>query len=109
MAFDEGLAERIRGVLGDRGDVVEKKMFGGLAFMVGGHMCAGIVKEELMVRVGKDAHEDSLAQPHARKMDFTGRSLKGMVYVGVEGFEDDADLEAWIGRGLRFVTGLPPK
>ena len=109
MAYDEGLAQRIRETLSDRDDVVEKKMFGGLCFMVRGHMSCGIVKDELMVRVGKEAYEDALAQPHVREMDFTGRALKGMVYVAAEGFESDADLVAWVGRGTANAESLPPK
>jgi len=109
MAYDEGLAERIREALEDREDVTERKMFGGLAFLVGGNMCAGVVKDELMVRVGPDAYEACLARPHARKMDFTGRPMKGMVYVGCDGFESDRDLRAWIERGVRFAASLPAK
>ncbi|MCH8031581.1 MAG: TfoX/Sxy family protein [Bacteroidetes bacterium] len=109
MAYNEGLAQRIREMLTGRDDVVEKKMFGGLCFMVRGHMSFGIIKDELMVRVGKEAYEKSLAQPHAREMDFTGRSLKGMVYVAPEGFESDADLAAWVGKGTANAESLPPK
>lgn len=109
MAFDEGLAERIRDILRDRQDVEEKRMVGGLAFMVRGHMTVGINGDELMVRVGKDGHADALAQPHAREMDFTGRALKGFVYVGTEGIESDEALTAWVDRALDFVGTLPPK
>lgn len=109
MAYDEGLAERIRDALSERDDVVERKMFGGLAFMLSGNMSVGIVGDELMVRVGSDAYESSLARPHARKMDFTGRAMKGMVYVATAGFEADSDLHAWIDRGLAFASSLPPK
>ncbi len=89
MAYDEGLAQRVREALSGRLDLSERKMFGGLCFMLGGNMCAGIVGEELMLRVGPDAYEDSLARPHTREMDFTGRSLKGVVYVAVDGIADD--------------------
>jgi len=109
LAYDEGLAQRVRELLEDRADVTEKKMFGGLAFLLGGNMCAGIVSEELMVRVGPEAYEDALAQRHAREMDFTRRSMKGMVYVGCEGIEADADLESWVGRGVAFAGALPAK
>lgn len=109
MAYDEGLAQRIREALDEREDVTEKKMFGGLCFLLGGNMALGIVKDELMVRVGPDAYATSLAQPHAREMDFTGRAMKGMVYVGTEGFDSDGDLEAWLGRGLAFAGSLPAK
>jgi TfoX/Sxy family transcriptional regulator of competence genes len=109
MAFDEGLAQRIREALEDRSGVTEKKMFGGLAFMLGGNMCVGVVGHELMVRVGPDAYEDALAQKHARKMDFTKRPMKGFVYVATDGIESDRDLEDWIGRAVEFAESLPPK
>lgn len=109
MSFDEGLVTRIRDLLEPRSDVVEKKMFGGLTFMVSGHMACGVAGEELMVRVGPDGYEDALAQPHAREMDFTGKALKGFVFVATEGFHSDDDLAAWVERGVRFVTSLPPK
>ena len=114
MAYDNGLAERIRDSLGRRDDlgsdsVVEKKMFGGLAFMVQGHMTVGINGEEVMVRLGPEAYEDALQRPHAREMDFTGRALKGFVYVAPAGTESDVDLDGWVGSGIDFVTALPPK
>ncbi|MBW3669776.1 MAG: TfoX/Sxy family protein, partial [Actinobacteria bacterium] len=74
MPFDEGLAQRVRELLEDGPDASERKMFGGLAFMLGGNMCCGIVGDELMVRVGPDGYEAALARPHAREMDFTGRA-----------------------------------
>ena len=109
MAFDEGVAQRVREALDSERDVVEKKMFGGLAFMLSGHMCVGVIGDELMVRVGPEGYEAALALPHARKMDFTGKPLKGFVYVGVDGFDDDADLQEWVDRARRFVSTLPPK
>jgi len=109
MAYDEGLAERIRGVLDERHDVAEKKMFGGIAFMVRGHMCVGIVKDELMVRAGPEAYDELVRQKHARRMDFTGRPMKGFLFVSAEGLERDADLESWVGHSLSYVTSLPPK
>lgn len=109
MAYDEGLAHRVREALSDRSDLTEKKMFGGLCFLLGGNMAAGIVGDELMLRVGKDAYEDALARPHAREMDFTGRALKGMVYVGAEGFAEDTALEEWLGLAVAFAGSLPPK
>jgi TfoX/Sxy family transcriptional regulator of competence genes len=108
MAYDEGLAERIRSVLGADG-ATERKMFGGVAFLCDGNMAVGIVGDELMVRVGKERFADALAEPHARVMDFTGRPSKGMVYVGVEGFAEDDDLRAWIDRGIAYARSLPPK
>ncbi len=109
MAFDEALADRLRVLLSGTPDVVEKKMFGGLAFMVNGHMCVGIVGDDLMVRTGPDGFDDALAQPHARPMDFTGRPMRGWLYVAPEGFRGARDLKAWVQRGLRFVHSQTPK
>lgn len=109
MAYDEGLAQRVRESLADRPDATEKKMFGGLCFLLGGNMACGIVGEELMLRVGPDAYESTLARPHAREMDFTGRSLRGMVYVGVDGLAGDDALREWVGLAVAFAGSLPPK
>ena len=108
MAIDEGLAERIREALGTV-DTVERKMFGGLAFMARGHMFIGIAKGTLMVRVGPTAYAAALARPHAREMDFTGRPMKGYVFVDPPGYEADTALEFWVKAGLSFVATLPPK
>ena len=109
MSFDEELAARVREKLSARASVAERKMFGGLAFMVGGHMCCGVLGPDLMVRVGPAAHETALAEPGARPMDFTGKPLKGMVYVSPAGLQAATALEGWIERGLAHVDGLPPK
>jgi len=109
MAYDEGVAQRVREVLVDTPGVVEKRMFGGLAFMVGGNMSCGIVGAELMVRVGPEAYDEALALPHARVMDFTGKPLKGMIYVSEEGLAADDDLSSWVGRGVAYASSLPPK
>jgi len=109
MAYDEGLAERIRGILADRPHVSEKKMFGGIAFMIRGHMSVGIVKDDLMVRVGSEEHDNLVRQPHARPMDFTGRPMRGFVYVASPGLETDVDLERWLGHGLKYAESLPAK
>ena len=110
MAYDEGLAERVRTFLEERTDVVEKKMFGGLSFMLRGNMFCGVLQEELLVRVGPDGHQEALAKPHARPMEFTGRGrMKGMVFVGPDGVESDEDLSDWIGRGVDFALSLPAK
>jgi len=102
MAYDEGLAERIREVLDAERDVVEKKMFGGLAFMVAGKMTVGIVGDDLMVRVGPEQNDFALAQPHARPMDFIHRPMKGFVFVSPEGFDSDERVAWWVGQGLAF-------
>ena len=107
--FDEVTAARIRAVLADQRDVVEKRMFGGLCFMVNGQMCCGLTKTDFMVRVGKDGFAAALAQPHARPMDFTGRPSTGMVYVDPAGYKTEAALAAWVGRGVKLVTANRPK
>lgn len=109
MAFDTSLAERVRQQLRKQSSLEEKKMFGGLAFMVKGHMCCGIVGNELMVRVGPEQHAEALQQPHTRPMDFTGKPMKGMVYIAAAGLAKDAALRAWVERGLKFVCKLPKK
>lgn len=110
MVYGEQVADRVRETLAHAGVTpVEQKMFGGLAFMVGGHMAVGVLGDELVVRVGKGAYEDALAQPYAREMDFTGRPMTGMVLVGTQGFGDDATLRAWVQRGLDCTASLPPK
>src|SRR5258708_7022448 len=109
MAYDEGVADGTRRIVLARRDVSEKKMFGGIAFIVRGHMSVGIVKDDLMVRVGPETYEDLVRQPYARPMDFTGRPMKGFVYVASAGFEEDEDLERWVGHGLKYAMSLPPK
>lgn len=109
MAFDEGLVERIRDTLADVRGVTERKMFGGVAFMLHGNMFVGVVDSTLMARVGPDQHAAALRRPHAREMDFTGRPMKGYVYVDEAGTADDADLAAWVGACRDFVTKLPSK
>jgi TfoX/Sxy family transcriptional regulator of competence genes len=109
MAYDEGLAERIRGVLDAQPGVSEKRMFGGVAFLVKGHMGVGIVQDKLMVRVGPESYDRVLRERHARRMDFTGRPMKGFVYVLPEGYETDGDLQRWVNLGVSYVTSLPAK
>ncbi len=84
-------------------------MFGGLAFMVNGHMCCGIVGKDLMVRTGRDQYEAALSQPYARPMDFTGRPMRGFVYVNPSGYRSTRDLKTWVRRGMRFILSLPKK
>ncbi len=108
MAIDEGLTERIREALG-RTRIDERRMFGGIAFMHRGYMFIGISKDRLMVRVGPTAYEAALKKKHVRVMDFTGKPLKGYVYVDAPGFERDEDLAAWVEAGLTFVKSLPAK
>ncbi len=109
MPYDEGLAERIRDIFDGDEDVTEKKMFGGLAFMINGNMCCGVSKEDLMLRLGAEEAKKALKDPNARDMDFTGKPLKGFVYVNAEGYAEDEDLEAWVGRAAKFARSLPAK
>lgn len=112
MAYDEGLAQRLRELLEGTlpaGSLGEKKMFGGLAFMCRGHMAVGIVGSSLMARVGPQAHDAALARPHVRPMDFTGRPMNGYVFIDPPGIESDAELAGWVRRCLDFVATLPPK
>jgi len=109
VAYNEELGSRIREILTEAGDVEDRKMFGGLAFMVGGHMCVGVIGDDLMARVGPDAHEQALEKPHARPMDFSGRPMKGYVYVAPSGLRTEAKLRGWIQLARDFVATLPPK
>jgi TfoX/Sxy family transcriptional regulator of competence genes len=107
VAFDEGLAERIRAALADA-EVTEKRMFGGLAFLERGNMVVGVTGPDLMARVGPDATEAALARPGARRFDMTGRPMRGWVVVDAAALDDDA-LATWIGDARRFVATLPAK
>jgi len=109
MAYDEALADRVRDTLGGRDNVSERKMFGGVAFMVGGNMAVGVIGEDLMVRLDRADAEKALGESHTRPMDFTGKPLKGMVYVDPAGTEADEDLSAWVEAGAGFAASLPPK
>lgn len=109
MAYDEAVAQRVREALTKYSGVTEKKMFGGLAFFLRGNMCCGITGNELMVRVGPQVYETALSQPHTRKMDFTGKPLKGFVYVSPAGFGAKKELKAWIEKAMEFALSLPPK
>ncbi|MFD4242161.1 TfoX/Sxy family protein [Streptomyces sp. NPDC058525] len=109
MTYDEGLAERIREQLGERPGLTEKRMFGGLSFLLDGNMTVGVVGDELIARVGPDQSERALARPEARPMDFTGRPMRGWVTVGGSGLAEDSVLEYWITAALTFAGTLPPK
>lgn len=108
--YSEDVADAVRHALNEAGvSADERKMFGGLAFMVRGHMTVGVLGDELMVRVGRDAYPDALAQPHAREMDLTGRPMTGLVCVGEPGLRDERRLREWIDRGLASTSTLPAK
>jgi TfoX/Sxy family transcriptional regulator of competence genes len=107
MSYDEKLADRIRRALGPRDDIEERKMFGGLAFLRDGRMFCGIAKYDLMVRVGPEGYEAALEKPHVRPMDFTGRPMKGYVFVAPAGRRTHAALRAWVNLSANFVGTLP--
>lgn len=109
MAYDENLAQRVRTVLKGRHGITEKRMFGGICFMVNGNMCCGVEKNRLMLRVGKERHDEILAKKHARPMDFTGRPMRGFVFVDAEGFKTAAMLRKWVDFGFTFAKSLPSK
>jgi len=110
MAYDDVLAGRIRHILNEQpNEITERKMFGGLAFMLRGNMCCGVIEDRLMVRVGPDEYQAALAEPYAREMDFTGKALTGFVYVAPEGCESEEQLESWVEKAVAFAASLPPK
>jgi len=108
MAYNEALANRIREALAHKKGVEEIKMMGGLSFMIGGHMALGIVGEELMVRVGPAGYQRALRRAHTREMDFTGRSIKGFVFVEPAGIRTKRSLASWVALGAAFAKSLPP-
>lgn len=108
MAIDERLAARVRRALA-RVECREQHMFGGIAFMVRGHMCAGLVGDRLMLRLGKDGAAAALAEPHTAPMDFTGKPLSTMIYVEPAGIAGAGDLRAWLDRALDFNATLKAK
>lgn len=109
MAYNQDLAARIRRLTVDRKDISEISMFGGLAFMVRSNMFCGVINDDLMVRVGPDEHNAALAKPGARPMDFPGRPSRGMVFVGPQGYQDDASLTGWVNESYAFAGALPEK
>jgi len=108
MAYDENLAQRVREIMAAEATVTERKMFGGLAFMLGGHMACGILGKDLMLRLGPEGAEAALTSKHVRPMDFTGRPMKGMVFVAPAGLKATA-LGGWVAKAIAFVSTLPAK
>lgn len=109
MAYSESLADRIRVALGPAARVTEIKMFGGLCFMVRGHMMCGVIGDELMLRVGTDGFKTALELKHTRPMDFTGRPSTGMIYVANAGCSTQRAVDAWVARGMEFNARLGEK
>jgi len=109
MAYDLGLAARCEDFILDKPSISQKRMFGGMAYLLNGNMAFGIHKDHLMVRVGSDAHDASMELPETAPFNLTGRSMKGWILVSPDGIEEDAQLKAWIDRGIRFAETLPAK
>ena len=109
MAYDEELAQRVRDVLGEQREFVEKRMFGGIAFMAQGNMACGVREDRLIIRVGPADYERAVMEPYTRPFDMTGRPMRGWVVVVPDGYESDGDLRAWVEQGLDFTLTLPPK
>ena len=109
MAYSEELAARIREAIGGRGHVTERKMFGGIAWMLGGNMAVGTLGEDLMVRLSREDAEQALTEPHVGPMDFTGRPMRGFVKVDSAGIATDTDLVRWVDAGADHAASLPPK
>jgi TfoX/Sxy family transcriptional regulator of competence genes len=108
-SYDVKTVERLRRILSSRQDVIEKRMIGGLSFMLNGNMCCGVTSAGLMVRVGRAGLEQVLSQPHVRPMEFAGRRLAGFVCIDPEGYRTDAALAAWVRQGIDFAASLPEK
>jgi len=109
MAFDERLAERVRVALDGVEDVAELKMFGGLCHTVHGNMAVGVIREDLLVRLGPDDAEAELGKPGVRAMEVGGRTSRGFLSVGPEATSTDHALRAWVDRGVAYASSLPPK
>jgi TfoX/Sxy family transcriptional regulator of competence genes len=109
MAYDDQLAQRIRSALRENRFITEKKMFGGIAFLRKGLMFVGVSDSSLMARVGKENHADSLARKYVREMDFTGKPMRGYVFVDAQGVKTETQLRFWLERCERFVATLPAK
>jgi hypothetical protein len=108
MAYDEGLATRVREVLGEQPGLAEKRMFGGLAFLVHGNMACGVRGDDLIVRVAADTAETAMGEPAVGPFDLTGRPMQGWLLVDANGHAQDEDLHRWVDRGLAYATSLPP-
>src|SRR5450755_3549741 len=106
MAFNEALAQRIRGALARKKNIEERKMFGGICFLLNGNMLVGVWKDSLIVRLGADQGEDALLEPHVKEFDITGRPMKNWILVEPEGVVDDDQLKDWIQRAVKFVGKL---
>ena len=108
MAFDEEIAVRLRKALGNK-NTGEKKMFGGIAFMLNGHMCCGLSDDRVLLRLGNEGATRALAEPHVEEVDFTGKPIKSMVYLTEPIHGDQAQLKGWVAKAVKFISSLPPR
>jgi len=109
MTYDEGLAQRLREEIGELPGCVEKKMFGGVGFLLNGNMVCGVINADLIIRVGPDQYENALQERHSKQFDITGRPMTGWIIVVPDGYAEDKDLKYWLDRGIEFAKTLPPK
>jgi len=109
MAYDEGLAHRVREAMREMPGYEERRMFGGVGFMLHGNMALGVQGEDLIVRVGRERYEEALADPHATVFDMTGRPMTGWVVVSAMGYGSDEELERWVAQGVDYASSLPAK
>jgi len=109
MTYDEGLAQRIRDLISDHPGFMEKKMFGGIGFMLRGNMACGVNQENLIIRVGPDNYQGALTRPNVEVFDLTGRPMTGWIVVKESGYQNDADLQEWVDQGVGFALSLPEK
>lgn len=109
MAYNEQLVSRVRNLVSNKPGYSERKMFGGMSFIINGNMACGVNEDNLVVRVGPDAYQEALGKPHAKAADMTGRSIKGWVTVEPAGLTNEQDLLAWVDRGVSYASSLPPK
>lgn len=109
MAYDERLADRVRDILMNEPGLSERKMFGGIAFMIRGNMSCGVLRDVLLLRLGNEGTASALRLPHTRPMDFTGKPMRSMLYVDPEGTDSDRQLRMWIETAITFARTLPPK
>ncbi|MFL7812720.1 MAG: TfoX/Sxy family protein [Anaerolineales bacterium] len=109
MVYDENLAQRVRVLIEKERGFSEKKMFGGIGYLLHGNMACGVIRQDLIVRVGADRYLDALVQPHVELFDMTGRAMTGWVIVKEPGYQDDQDLQDWVSQGVEYARTLPPK
>jgi TfoX/Sxy family transcriptional regulator of competence genes len=109
MTYNEDLAKRMREILKTKSNLVEKKMFGGIGFLVNGNMACGVNKQDLVLRLSDNDFEKALKQPNVRIFNMSGRPMKGWVMISTEGYRSDRSLLAWVEKGMAFAQSLPPK